>query len=168
MARRCLPAAEARRQVDGRRQKDSEPRGVVPAAARSLGCWAASEISSEDSSRHAGAATSAFIMSGTVQLSEPQPAPCAKDSAMAARRAAASQIGDPACLYVFHRVSFDARMCNSFRSCSIVKCVQKEIESDLTQPFSLSNYRVFPPGAGRSLHSATRRHLGVTLGDHFA
>ena len=137
-----------------------QPLGVLVA-------WAASEISSEDSSRHAGAATSAFIMSGTVQLSEPQPAPCAKDSAMAARRAAASQIGDPACLYVFHRVSFDARMCNLFRSCTIAECVQKEIESDFTQPFSSSNHResfsrpTFSTPGGGDLSSLRSQRPGV-------
>ena len=58
-ARRCLPPAEARHQVDGRRQKDSKPRGDMPAAARSLRCWPRARHQHAAAPLHVSAAASA-------------------------------------------------------------------------------------------------------------
>jgi len=155
-ARRGLPPAEARRQVDGCRQKDSEPRGALAAAARSLFCWEHCPYQLAVSSGHVCTVTSACWMTAKVQFSEPLPEAYAKDSGNAAWRAEAGQIRRTHCLYVCSRVSLGARSCDSFWHCSISECMRKKLVSDLTQPFSSSNSRVFPPGAGRSPHSATR------------
>ena len=127
-ARRGLPSAEARHRVDARRHKDSEPRGDTPAAARSLHGWSRTRHPCRGSMIHVCAATSACWMTGTVQLLEPQPEACVKDSAIAARRAAVGQIGRTACLYVCPRLSLGARRCNNnFRTLRCCECPREKM-----------------------------------------
>ena len=83
---------------------------------------------------HVCAATSACWMTGTVQLLEPQPEACVKDSAIAARRAAVGQIGRTACLYVCPRLSLGARRCNNFRTLRCCECPREKMTGIFTQP----------------------------------
>ena len=75
-------------------------------------------------------------MTSTVQLSEPQPDAYAKDSAIAARRAAAGRIGRTAVLCVCPRCHSVRGICYNLRSCYLVECMREKMAGIFTQPCS--------------------------------
>ena len=78
-ARRCLPPAEARHRVVGRRQKDSKSRSDMPAAAQSLrSVGHAPYISTQWLHSLFPQPRAPTAMASTVQLSGPQPKASAK------------------------------------------------------------------------------------------
>ena len=111
--RRCLLPAEARHQVDARRQKDSELRGAMPASALEFLFLARVRHQLAVRFYSLWRSPSDIWMAAMVQWSELQAGAYAKDEANAARQTAAGQMKRKRCLHVCSPWPLGARIARS-------------------------------------------------------